>query len=291
MTGIRDIHAAIDARIRRRTGAVVPVQAPPWSAQLPDIADPEQRAYARQIAELMDARKERLGEHAANTAIAWAVRTLGPVPEDPAARQRWQYRAASIGAYRELSGHDHPADPIGPEPATGSPDLRAAWHEALAAVGPVDGPDVRDMTDGLLIHLRDTYPLETAWAPQWVGDELREARAGARDARLAALRTTAEAAAYLRHGQPDQAARRQALADSYTAMHDAYRQRETALAMAMDDRAHWERATRRQRQFAVAADAGLRRRHPGQTWPPLRRTRTRYQVLARRRPRLSGEHQ
>ena len=49
------------------------------------------------------------------------------------------------------------------------------------------------MPDGLLLHLRDTYPIETAWAPPWVGDELRQVRAGARDARLAALRATAEA--------------------------------------------------------------------------------------------------
>jgi hypothetical protein len=75
----------------------------------------------------------------------------------------WQRRAASIGAYRELSGHDHhPDEPIGPEPATGTPDLRAAWHEALTALGPADGPDVRGMRDGLLLHLRDTYPIETA---------------------------------------------------------------------------------------------------------------------------------
>jgi hypothetical protein len=53
-------------------------------------------------------------------------------------------------------------------------------------------------------------------------------------------------------------------------MHDAYRQRETALATAMNDRTDWEHATRRQRQQAIAADAELRRRHPGQPWPPLR---------------------
>jgi hypothetical protein len=63
-----------------------------------------------------------------------------------------------------------------PRPA---PDLRAAWHEALAALGPADGPDVRGMPDETLLHLRDTYPLETAWAPRWVGDELRQVRTGA----------------------------------------------------------------------------------------------------------------
>jgi hypothetical protein len=86
----------------------------------------------------------------------------------------WQRKASSIGACRELSGHDHPADPIGPEPIAAAPDTRAAWHEALAALGPVDGPDVRGMPDGTLLHLRDTYLIETAWAPQWTGDELRQ---------------------------------------------------------------------------------------------------------------------
>ena len=139
---------------------------------------------------LMDARKERLGVHAAAHEFPWAAGALGAVPSDPAARREWQRRAAAIGAYRELSGYGHPADPIGPEPAVRNPDLRAAWHEALAALGPAGGPDVRGMTDGLLLRLTD--------------------------------------------------------------------------------RADWDRATRHQQHLAVAADAELRRRHPGQPWPPLR---------------------
>jgi hypothetical protein len=91
---------------------------------------------------------------------------LGPVPEDPVTRLEWQQRAASTGACRELSGYDHPAGPIGPEPAAGTPELRAARHEALGALGPIDGPGVRRMPDGTLLHLRATYPLETAWAPR-----------------------------------------------------------------------------------------------------------------------------
>jgi len=53
-------------------------------------------------------------------------------------------------------------------------------------------------------------------------------------------------------------------------MHDAYQERETVFAAALADRADWERATRHQRHLAVAADAELRRRHPGQPWAPLR---------------------
>jgi hypothetical protein len=177
---------------------------------------------------------------------------------------------SSIGAWRELSGHRNPTDPIGPEPVAAAPDLRAAWHQALAALGPADGPDVRGMPDGKLMHLRDTYPIETAWAPQYVGDELRQVRAAAHDAHLAGLRASAEAAAARHRGDRDTAARQQELAASYQALHEAYRQRETVFAATMADRADWDAATRAQRERAVAADAELRRRHPGQHYSPLR---------------------
>ena len=271
LTGARDVPAVIDARIRRRTGALVPRPAGPWSAQLPDIADPERRGYAAQIAALMDARKDRIGEHAADNALPWAVSALGPVPDHPVDRLDWQQRAASIGAYRELSGYDHPADPIGPEPATAAPDLRAAWHEALAALGPVDGPDVRGMPDGTLLHLRDTYPIETAWAPQWAGDELRQVRAGAADARLAAIRATRRS----RHRPPPRPARNSQPAAGPGRQLPGHARRLPRTRGRLRRRhgrpaAAGRQATRQQRQLAVAADAELRRRHPGQQFPPLR---------------------
>ena len=63
------------------------------------------------------------------------------------------------------------------------------------------------MPDGTLLHLRDTYPIETAWAPLWVGDELRQVRVGAREAHLAAARAGAEAAAADRSGHHEAAVR------------------------------------------------------------------------------------
>ena len=270
LAGSRDIPAVIDARLRHRLGCLVPLPPGPWSAQLPAIADPGRRAYAAQIAVLMDARKDRIGEHAADQALPWAVTALGPVPGDPLDRLDWQRRASSIGAWRELSGYDHPTDPVGPEPAAAAPDTRAAWHEAFAALAPVDGPDVRGLPDGTLLHLRDTYPIETAWAPQYVGDELRQVRAGAWHARLAGLRAAADAHAAEKHGHHDQAAEKHELAGSYQALHDTYRQRETIFAATMADRTDWDQATRQQRHQAVAADAELRRRHPGQPFSPLR---------------------
>jgi hypothetical protein len=270
LAGARDVAAVVDARIRYRLGFLVPLPAGPWSGQVPALADPERRAYLTEIAALMDARKDRIGKHAAEHPPPWAVAALGPVPAHPPDRLDWQKKAASIGAWRELSGYHHPTEPIGPEPAAAAPDLRAVWYEALAALGPADGPDVRGMPDGRLWHLRDTYPIETAWAPQYVGDELRQVRAAAWNARLAGIRADAEAKAASGRGHHDTAARQQELAGSYQALHEAYRQRETVFAAAMADRADWDAATRAQRHLAVAADAELRRRHPGKPHPPLR---------------------
>ena len=270
LAGSRDVPAVIDARLRHRLGSLVPLPSRPWSAQVPAIADPGRQAYVAEIAALMDARKDRIGEHAAEHALPWATGALGPVPGHPVDRLEWQRRAASIGVYRELSGYDDPSDPIGPEPAAAAPDRRAAWYEALAALGPPGGPGVRGMPDGRLLHLRDTYPAETAWAPQWTGDELRQVRGGAREARLAAARASAQAAAARRSGHHEAAARHEALAASYQAMEAAYRERESVFAGVMADRADWEAATRAQRHLAVAADAELRRRHPDQRFTPLR---------------------
>ena len=59
--------------------------------------------------------------------------------------------------------------------------------------------------------------------PRWVGDELRQVRTGAQDARLAAIRATAEAAAAGNCGDHEHAARQRELAASYQALHDVYR--------------------------------------------------------------------
>ena len=126
------------------------------------------------------------------------------------------------------------------------------------------------MPDGMLQHLRDMYPIETAWAPKWVGDELRQVRAAAWDARLTGLRASAEAATAQQRGEHQEAARKQKLADSYQALNDAYRQPEAVFAATMADRDDWEKATVQQRHLAVAADTELRRRHPDEHHPPLR---------------------
>jgi hypothetical protein len=270
LTGTRDVASVVDARIRRRVYPLLPQPLGPWSDRVPHLPDPQRHWYLAELAAMIDGRKRRIGEFAAENALTWAVAALGPVPEDPATRREWQRKAASIGAYRETYGYRHPADPIGPEPAHHAPDQRAAWYEAFLALGPTDGPDVRGMPEGRLWLIRDTYTAETQWAPRHVGRELRLVRLGVRNADLNATLQNAEAQAARKNNDHDRAARHEHAGASYQAMRDHYRELEGTFAKTMDDRHEWEQSTQDSRRLAIAADAELRRRHPGQRIEPLR---------------------
>jgi len=270
LAGARDIASVIDARIRQCIYPLLPQPQGPWAERVPHLADAGRQAYLAELAAMMDGRKQRLGEHAAQTAPAWAVNALGAVPGDPAARQEWERKASAIGAYREMYGYQHPADPIGPEPTRDSPDQRAAWHEAFLALGPTDGPDVRGISDGRLWLIRDTYTAETQWAPQHVGKELRLVRLGAANAELDAMRADVEAGTARKAGDHERARRHETWAASYRAMRDRYQAQEQIFAQAMADRQEWEHATEHTRHLGVAADTELRRRHPDQRVEPMR---------------------
>jgi AAA domain/TrwC relaxase len=149
LAGARDIAAVLDARIRPRVHPLFPQPQRPWARQVPQLPDRSRRAYLAEIAAMMDDRTRRLGQHTAQTGPAWAISTLGPIPADPTARRTWQARAGSIAAYREMYSYSHPNDPVGPEPSRETPDQRAAWHQAHAALGPGGGRGVRAMPDAL----------------------------------------------------------------------------------------------------------------------------------------------
>src|SRR5262249_56150453 len=143
-----------------------------------------------------------------------------PVPQDPAGRLDWQQRASAIGAYRELYGAGDQADPLGPEPAGSSPEQRAAWHAAFAALTRTDTVDVRALPEASLWHMRDSYKAETEWAPPHVGRQLRGIRLAAENARQLAIRSQAEAAAAT---APETPQRHTRMAASAEALQPAYR--------------------------------------------------------------------
>jgi conjugative relaxase-like TrwC/TraI family protein len=268
--GARDIPAVIDARMRRSVNAMAPQPAGQWAERVPQVADPEIQEYLGKLATLMDERRERIGQHAAQHQPAWAVKALGPAPDDPEERERWRERASAVGAYRELFGCDDDRQPIGPEPVADHPDKRALWHEAWRALGPADGTDLRDRADGSLWLIRDQYQAETAWAPKHVGRELGYVRASAEDARLRVIRSQAEAEVARKAGDGDLAGRHEQQAERSRLQESAYRSQESILAGLADDRRAWEAATEPQRRLAVAADTEMRRRYPEVKIEPLR---------------------
>jgi len=270
LAGARNLASVIDSRIRWMTGSLVPQPQGPWYEQVPAVADPERQPFLTELAAAMDARKERIGEHAVEHPPEWALRAIGAVPDDPLDRLEWQHRAGDIGAYRELYGYQHITDPIGPEPTGDSPEKRAAWHAAFAALGPFDGVDVRGLPDGSLLHMRATYETETAWAPRHVGRELEQIRTSADDASLGAIRALAEESIARQRGQIVVAERHARLSRSHAAMEVFYQKHMSELEQTMETRREWDRATEASRRLAIAADAELRRRHPSARFEPLR---------------------
>jgi hypothetical protein len=266
----RDIPSVIDARMRVMTQPLIPLPLRPWSERVPEIDDPQIYEYVSEIAKAMDARTERLGEHAAETAPPWAVTALGPVPDHPVDRLDWQQRASKIGAYRELYGAGSQDDPLGPEPPATSPEQRAAWYAGFATMTRTDAVDVRSLPDRSLRHMRESYTSETGWAPPHVGRLLRGVRLGAEDARLQAIRAGAEAEVARASGDHEAAARHEQLAGSAGALEGLYRKQEEELAQTQQDRDLWDKLTRGSRHLAVAADSELRRRHPEQQISQLR---------------------
>jgi len=262
-----NVARVLDSRVRYLLTGVEPVPPGPWSQRVPDLGDPELNRFMRQLAEAMDERAARLGEHSADAGPLWARQALGPVPGDLVARADWERRASAVASYREMYGYAHPADPIGPAPAKTSPEARAAWRAALAALGRIDGIDLRDATDGKLWVLRGMYERETSWAPPHVGEELRLVRLAGHDARVDAVRAEHEASAAVR--APDRA-RQQETARIWRAVEAKAAQEEATLAAAQATRIEWERMTGQTRRVAMAADVELRRRHPEEFIEPLR---------------------
>ena len=268
LTGVRDVAAVVDARIREETGTLVPQDPGPWADQVPDIEDPARREYVAAVADAMDERTGRLGEFTAETEPVWA-RSLGPVPDEPLDRLEWQERAAKVASYREMYGYEDPGEPIGPEPVN-SPEARAAWHAAFTALGPVDGADLRKEPDGRLLNLRASYEAETAWAPRFVGDELRQVCRGADDMGRDAVLADAQAKAARERGEEETAALHETHAASARVNEAFYRGAEAKFAETMEARAAWEQNTEQGRHKAVAAHTEYMRRHPDAELPPMR---------------------
>ena len=160
----------------------------------PDVGDDPVGRYVRRLAEAMDERTTVLAEQAAMLLPAW-VEPLGPVPDDPLAREEWTARAAAVASYREHFGQHSATDPIGRRPGFAEPERRAAWEQAAAALGmPPEERDLAGRSDAELANRIDAYQREEAWMPPNVDERLRSMSIAARDSegRVARLRAELE---------------------------------------------------------------------------------------------------
>ena len=107
---------------------------------------------------------------------------------------------------------------------------------------------------------------ETAWAPRFVGDELRQVRRGADDMGRDAVLADAQAKAARERGDEETAALHETHAASARVNEAFYRGAEAKFAETMEARAAWEQNTEQ------GTSPGRRRAHRVHAPPPGRRT-------------------
>jgi hypothetical protein len=116
-----------------------------WSAQVPDIADPERETFVAEVAAMMDRRKERIGERAAEHALPLAVNALGPgalLPAGPAGLAApGQLDRRLLGAVR-LRPLDRADRARAPQEGllTGEPPGTTRSPPSARSMGPTCGP-------------------------------------------------------------------------------------------------------------------------------------------------------
>lgn len=147
-----------------------------WVARTPHIPGIE-GIVAFELGQAMDQRADVLGERLSEEPPEWALRHLGPVPEDVLERADWARRAGAVEGYRELYNIDAPNTAIGRLPAKGAVEQRAAWEAAHSALGRTEDQETLARTgDGTLREMVNRYERERSWAPVFMGEELSEAR-------------------------------------------------------------------------------------------------------------------
>jgi hypothetical protein len=194
LTGAKNTTNVLHARITDgNTRRFDPIGAT-WADWTPRTGDHEWDTYLDALATAADQRSAELGRVAAKDAPVWAVEALGAVPDDPHERENWQHRAGAIAAYRELRGHDDPADALGPAPTPGQVEAYAAYRNAWRAAGrPEIDRAEHEMSDGLHRMRIIAWEREKAWGPRYVGNELAGTHQAADQHRRTAALRTAEA--------------------------------------------------------------------------------------------------
>ncbi|MFI8992148.1 MobF family relaxase [Streptomyces antimycoticus] len=223
-----------------------------------DIGD-----LARRIAGFREDRRTELGRQLAEAEQRpeWAER-LGPVPtpENKRFHKEWIRRAGTVAAYREAHGYTADRDAIGPRPPRGSVDARTDWDSAFRALGePEERMDLVGATDAQLREMTERYEREEAWAPRYVGDQLRETHLSVTDWKREAVQARAAAR---ETDDPDQRQELEAEARNYDLLAEQMGQSATKLEKVHQARQGWHQETQLTRERAHAARRELDLRTP-----------------------------
>ena len=267
LAGARSIAAVLHGRVRRIVGTAEPVVGTSYADRTPVIADPVARRFADELAAAMDERVALLGERVAADRPAWVLPHLGEVPDSGAAREEWVLRAGLAAAFREERGYASETDAIGPAPERISPEVRASWHAAYAALRmPEQEREVAEAGDGQLLALRAEYERAVGWAPPYVVAQLREAHFAEDSYRADAVHAWHRADAAVDQTERDRVRRE---AEAFSALAQEIGAHREALTEVADARRAWHTATEDGRWRALIADSELRRRYPGIDLAPL----------------------
>jgi conjugative relaxase-like TrwC/TraI family protein len=253
--GARSLPQVLYRRIERRLEGALAPTVRSYGDMVPSVLSPLWHTELIRYAEAAEARRQQLGQEAAETAPQWAAETLGAVPEDPLQRLGWEQRAGTVAAWRELSQHQDPADALGSAPRPGKPEHYAVWRAAWAALGRPDAATAEaELSEGQLRIRVRAYEREKAWAPPYVGESLTATALAAEGHRRTAVLTAARADAT---SNADERAHLRAEAREESALAESLHAQMSQLSAVDEARASWLVHTAVTRETADRANAEL----------------------------------
>ena len=178
LDGARSVSAVLHGRL----AGIPRIRRPEtWTDRTPESA-PE---FAREAADLMDARTRELGERLMETPEPWLVSQLGMPPspqESPVLRAEYAARAGKAAAYREAAGIDRQNQAVALEAHRDRPELEAMRREAILALEIQDEAEImRGMAPGELEAQVLEGERAMANAPRDVSAKLRNAAQAQQD--------------------------------------------------------------------------------------------------------------
>lgn len=181
----RVLSSRISSTVAKSAGSATP---PPSTAKIPAGVSPNVYLYLENRHQRLEERRAHLGAQTAQEAPEWAVRALGPVPEDALALLEWQSKAGVLAGYREATGWADERRAIDNAPGIHATERRQMWDEAWTVLGkPADTREEAAMTTGQLRVRVAAWDREKSWLPAHADQALKVAVVEADEARQTAV--------------------------------------------------------------------------------------------------------